>query len=170
MSEMRAYTWKPRTSFAIDVQKAGEELDRLKGHNSGELTPEAVVDAARNPKNPLHSAFEWDDAKAAQEHRLQTAGLLIRSIVVTVTASDQSPTQVNLKVTATPGSGGTSTARIIPPEELHRAKVEKGWREIDAWRTTYGELPEFIGISMALSGFLSTRAVPVKSVKKSAAA
>ena len=36
----------------------------------GKLKPEAVVEAAKDPASPLHARFEWDDGKAAQEHRL----------------------------------------------------------------------------------------------------
>jgi hypothetical protein len=34
-----------------------------------ELTEQIVVDAARSPDSPLHSLFEWDDAKAARKYR-----------------------------------------------------------------------------------------------------
>jgi len=166
MSELRAYAWKPRTSFAIDVQKAGQELDRLKGHNSGDLTPEAVIEAAKDGKNPLHGAFEWDDSKAAHQHRLQTAGLLIKSIVVTITkADDGKPEPLSVTVTQQK-SGGTTTAAVISPEELHARRVQRGWSDLEDWRKQYGELPEFSGIAAALSGFLAMRAA---EKKKSAA-
>lgn len=47
---------------------------------SGELTPEAVVQAARDRRSPLHSFFVWDDKVAAHKHRLEQARELIRSV------------------------------------------------------------------------------------------
>lgn len=47
-----------------------------------ELTPRLVLDRARDPQHPLHDRFEWDDAKAAEKHRLAQAGDLIRSVKV----------------------------------------------------------------------------------------
>jgi hypothetical protein len=44
----------------------------------GELTPELVVDAARDPEHPLHSRFEWDDAVAGEAWRREQAHDLIR--------------------------------------------------------------------------------------------
>jgi hypothetical protein len=45
------------------------ELERLAAEYGDDLTPQIVVDAARPPDSPLHSLFEWDNAKAARKHR-----------------------------------------------------------------------------------------------------
>lgn len=158
MSETRAYAFKPRITFPIDAQTAGEALERVKGHNSGDLTPEAVVEAAKDKRNPLHAVFEWDDSKAAHEYRLQQAGVLIRSVVVTVSRALPASEAVDVRVTDTSRSGGASTAKVVSAEELHRAKVDRGWRELEDWHKQYGVLPEFVGVAAALSGFLTMRA------------
>lgn len=44
----------------------------------GRLTPQKVVDAARDPDSPLHAEFIWDDAVAAEKHRLDKARRLLR--------------------------------------------------------------------------------------------
>lgn len=51
----------------------------------GAITPDMVVEAARDPASPLHECFEWDDAAAAQAHRRDQARALLRSIRVNVT-------------------------------------------------------------------------------------
>jgi hypothetical protein len=159
MTTGRAYSWKPRVQFPVDPQVAGEELDRIRGHNSGELSPEAVVQAAKEKKSPLHSVFEWDDKKAGHEFRLQQACVLIRSVVVTITPVEggekSEPMQVSVK--REPRGGGTATAQIIPQEELHRRKVDRGWSALEEWRSEYGSLPEFVGVNAALLGFMAAR-------------
>jgi hypothetical protein len=62
----------------LDITRALAELE----DQNGRITPEAVVAAARDPKSPLHKHFEWDDAAAAVEHRLNQARTLIRSVKV----------------------------------------------------------------------------------------
>jgi hypothetical protein len=141
--------------FNIDPQIAGAELDKIKGHNSGEITPEAVVKAAEPATSPLHALFEWDDAKAAVQQRLTTANLLIRSIVVTVTsAGPQAPQPINVSVTAAPASGGTASARVVSEAELHQAKVQRGWEELGKWLKTYSTLPEFEQIGGVVQALL----------------
>jgi len=58
-----------------------EELTRILDEN-GALTPQLVVDAARSPQHPLHSRFEWDDAKAGEAYRRSQAAELIRTVKV----------------------------------------------------------------------------------------
>lgn len=43
-----------------------------------QVTPEAVIEAARSPSNPLHGMFDWDVKTAAHAHWMETARGLIR--------------------------------------------------------------------------------------------
>lgn len=149
------YQWRPRMKFNIDPQLAGTELEKIRGHNSGDLSPEAVLKAAEQETSPLHPLFDWDNDRAAHQHRLGTANLLIRSIVVTVTsAGPQTPQPINVSVTASTAAGGTASARVVSETELHQAKVQRGWEELDKWTKIYAGLPEFAQIGMVLSAFL----------------
>lgn len=51
----------------------------------GRITPDVVLDAARDPASALHDQFEWDDSVAAHKHRLGQARQLIRNVEVHVT-------------------------------------------------------------------------------------
>jgi hypothetical protein len=64
-----------------------EALAAIAAGGNGILRPDSVVSAARAPDSPLHSHFEWDDTKAAAEHRLDQARGLIRTIKVVVTTN-----------------------------------------------------------------------------------
>lgn len=46
----------------------------------GALTPQIVLDEARDPEHPLHHRFEWDDAVAAEKWRREQAHELIQSV------------------------------------------------------------------------------------------
>jgi hypothetical protein len=53
-----------------------------------ELTPELVLDEARDTSHPLHSKFEWDDSIAAEAHRREQARHLIRTVKVSFVKAD----------------------------------------------------------------------------------
>lgn len=57
-------------------------LQELADKNDGRLTPEQVVEDAKDVTSPLHTEFQWDDAKAAISWRLETARRIIRSVKV----------------------------------------------------------------------------------------
>jgi len=63
---------------------ASQELNRLAKLHKGHLTPEAVIEAAKDPESPLHGEFTWDDAEAAHKYRLVQARALIRGAVMVV--------------------------------------------------------------------------------------
>lgn len=60
--------------------------------SDGRLTPETVLRDAKRKESPLHSSFEWDDKKAAHQHRLDTARELIRGVRLITTTET-----INLK-------------------------------------------------------------------------
>ena len=60
-----------------------DEITALRDRNNGRVTPVDVVDFARDPNTALHTAFTWDNQRAATEHRLDQARRLI-AVYVTV--------------------------------------------------------------------------------------
>lgn len=59
-----------------EVRDRLDTLYRQHGH----LTPEMVVEDAKDKKSPLHDAFNWDVKAAAYQHWLDTARTIIRSV------------------------------------------------------------------------------------------
>jgi hypothetical protein len=66
------------------VNDIAKELNRLAKKHRGNLTPEVVLEAAKDPASPLHSRFEWDDDVAAHKWRLEQARVLLRQTVFLV--------------------------------------------------------------------------------------
>lgn len=71
---MKGHTMR-RYEHQLAVQKRLQELEQ-----DGRLTPEAVIDDARDAKSPLHDEFEWDLEKAAYTAWLERARTLIRAV------------------------------------------------------------------------------------------
>lgn len=61
--------------FKADPQKCYDELPEV-------VTPQNVLDAARDENSELHKCFEWDDTVAAEKYRLKQARMLIQFFVV----------------------------------------------------------------------------------------
>lgn len=88
--ETKEYKWRIE-SFAkkVDVNDVIIEFEQIK-QKSGKLTPETVVQNAKNKKSILHELFEWDNTIAGEKYRLQQARTIINNVeVVTVSNGEQ---------------------------------------------------------------------------------
>lgn len=64
----------------INAQQSLEAMLDAIESKYGRLTPSVVVREARSPAHPLHRRFVWDDKRAGEIQRLNTARALIRSV------------------------------------------------------------------------------------------
>ena len=71
------------------------ELSRIYKRDKS-LKPSVVVDEAKPKQSVLHDDFEWNDKKAAIEHRLQTARHIIK--VAKITVAPNKPCEVVIHV------------------------------------------------------------------------
>jgi hypothetical protein len=65
---------------ATDAAVLGQRFELLA--QDSVLRPEAVVDDARSESSPTHHYFDWDDAAAAEQYRVNQARYYLRSIEV----------------------------------------------------------------------------------------
>jgi hypothetical protein len=79
----------------LTMQQKKEAIDGIAKANGGVVTPEAVVEAAKNPRHILHEVFDWNDQTAAHQHRLNAARQLISSIEVIVETDDVTVTAIS---------------------------------------------------------------------------
>lgn len=113
-------------------EEVRSELERI-ANEDGSLTPEMVVQAARDESSPLHDYFQWDSKIAAHAWRLEQARSLIRSVHVVITTTAQTVKTVGYvrdpeKPAGEQGyirtvsvMGQTEKARLILFEEFSRA-------------------------------------------------
>lgn len=70
-------TWRT-PKFKADANKCANELKQL----GNSITPEQIVDFAKNPDSELHKCFEWNDTIAAQKYRIHQARTVMCELVV----------------------------------------------------------------------------------------
>ena len=142
------YRWEVNHGFHVKAQAAGEELQRLNA--KGKLTPQRVVDAARKPTNPLHPAFDWNDATAAGKYRLTQARALIRSIRVIVSNGAERSTHAYLHLTDRSGLCYVDAQKVAEDVTLYQLALDEALGQLTGIRHRYEALQELRGVFHAI--------------------
>lgn len=124
------------------------ELARICDANSGELSPHAVVAAAKPRNAVLHSKFEWDNDKAGPAYRLIQAAELIRSIEVEYDRDEHGPKKIR-QYTCTSQAGAPErgvykrTEEVIEDLMSYQILLREFERSLADLKRRYGHLREF---------------------------
>ena len=134
------------------LRKYLPELKSIARRHNGVLRADDVVEFARNPESRLHNAFEWDDSKAAEQHRLHQARMLIR---VTVEVIPYTDTDFRAFVSlhgdrAQPRGGYRTTEAVLSNDDMRAALIEEALRDLQFWRRKYAQLKEFAAVYEAI--------------------
>lgn len=145
------YKWNRHGVAGVNAQAAGEELERIRVNNNGRLEPQDVVVAARSEDNPLHPAFEWNDALAAEAYRVDQARYVIRSIEVVI-EPEKAPKPVRAFVSVVRGEDRsyTSVSHAMSDPILRQQVLSAAMKEMEAWRDRYAELVELADVFAAI--------------------
>lgn len=120
-----AYIFRPGLSFGrINPNTAGRELERIRKKYK-QLAPRHVVAEAEPPKAPLHAAFEWDDSKAAQRWREDTARNLIRSVVIVRENDERAPMYVHVKRENREDNGYELLSHVVSQPDMLAVAIEE---------------------------------------------
>ena len=124
------------------AQKIGEALQTVATANKGRLTPKAVVNAARDPKSPLHRHFEWDNTKAAEAFRLEQARAIVR--VIRIDDADTAGTTVRafLSVGEKTGVSYRTLDDVRSSADLKAIVLRQAERDLKAFEDRYRELSD----------------------------
>lgn len=132
----------------LDAAAVGAHLEYLRKESKGELTPHDVVKDARSHNSPLHSFFEWDDGKAAEQHRLAQARGLIRAVVAIYTQPDKPAKRVKAFVHIAEAGAPhyRSMDHAMSQKKTRDIVLKQAWRELQSWRRRYSELQQFASL------------------------
>lgn len=133
--------------------KATKAVQELAERNSGIITPEIVLDAAKRKSSPLHPFFNWDDTKAAREYRLIQAAQLIRRIKVTIPATENRNVRIRAFVNIHEKPAGADEepkargiyvplADAMRHEDWREQLLKSCKRDVETFRSKYAALRE----------------------------
>lgn len=131
---MESVKWKIGGIFKADPQKCFEEI----GDKS--VSPEEVLNKARNEKSELHKCFEWNDGIAAEKYRLQQARMIINLLVVKTERDDEIPIRV-YQITSQRNTYQPSRLFLQQPDE-YRKLLERAKSELIAFKNRYKTISE----------------------------
>lgn len=116
----------------------------------GRLTPQLVIDAARDPGHPLHSRFEWNDAVAGEAWRRQQAHELIRRAKVVYREADESGPEKTVRAfVAIPSQDGhvfDPVEEVVEDPFRRQLTLNTMEREWKALLARYQEFEEFLSL------------------------
>jgi hypothetical protein len=146
------------SEFRANVQEIGEALDAISAAHGGELKPDYVVEAARDPSNPMHRHFEWDDSAAAQQWRLTQARQIIRVVrIERIEDGQEDLKRAFISAREEDGERSYHTYEaVVSSASLQRSLVEAAERELAQWIRRFNSLPvEIVDLAEQLRSALS---------------
>lgn len=131
--------WKPgfESLHKADAQLVAEEISSI-GESA---TPSEIVDKARDNGTELHKCFEWDDAIAAEKHRLHQARQLVCHLVIRETVHEDKP-PIRFFFKPDSGAGYQPTQIIVRNQDRYQALLADAMRDLEALRVKYRSLAE----------------------------
>lgn len=144
---MSGYTWRSGQGAPVDAEVFAAEVDRLHARD-GVASPKAIVDEARDPRSPLHPAFEWDDDRAGELYRRSQARKFVRALVVVEEDESESTAFHNVRVVsdARRARGYVPQVEVLADEGLYAQTVASVRRQLLTLRGRHRELVELKGV------------------------
>lgn len=153
--------WKKGSRFKSDPQKAFEEIESIRLRNGGDADAETIVREARNPALEIHQDYEWDDSKAAHQHRLSTARLMLRCFIEPPppSANTARPQRVYEVVTIEEGNQPKKVYRsvkdIMADPDSRAELLGRAMRELISFRNRFRDLQELAVVLRAVDELLT---------------
>lgn len=134
--------WKIKGLYKADAQKVADEI------GEGAVTPEDVLEKAKDKNSELHKCFEWDDSIAAQKYRLQQARAIIVNLVYSPRTEDEHPVRC-FQIT-TEKKTYRPTTQVLVQEDEYQALLKRAKAELEAFKRKYHTLTELEAIFEAM--------------------
>lgn len=144
----KQYAWKEGTRLPVSADVAASELKRIK-RVEGVLKAQIVVDHARDPSNPIHKCFKWDDTEAANSYRLYQARCLMHNLYTVKWKEDEAtpdrPFIFNVQ-TEEDGRQYKTAAEIMDDRPAYDYLFDNAVAIIKGWRKRFAHIKELEGI------------------------
>ena len=130
--------WKMGGFFDADAEKVADEILDI----GGTVTPQQVLEKARNENTELHKCFEWDDAIASEKYRLIQARDVIRFLVIEEEQEPEERPKIKAFYVTEPSGGYKPVELIVRQEDEYKKLLERAWAELRAFKAKYAMLTE----------------------------
>lgn len=136
------YKWKIEGVWKQDANLVGKELEVLANENN--LTPEAVLNIAKDENSSLHNLFEWNDEIAAEKYRLSQARQIIQQIVVVNNHPNAEVREIRAFVTESKNNGHYQLITTVIEDPItYEVLLKRAKLELQAFKDKYKSIVEF---------------------------
>lgn len=126
--------WKIKGIFKADAQKVADEIGEKR------VTPQEVLDKARDENSELHKCFEWNDSVAAEKYRLQQARAIIVNLVYSPKTEEEQPVRC-FQIT-TERCTYQPTKMFLVQKDEYQSLLKRAKAELDSFKEKYKTLSE----------------------------
>ena len=126
--------WKIKGIYKADAQKVADEI------GDGKVTPQEVLEKARDENSELHKCFEWDDSVAAEKYRLQQARAIIVNLVYAPKTEEEQPVRC-FQIT-TERCTYQPTKMFLVQEDEYQSLLKRAKSELENFKAKYKTLSE----------------------------
>lgn len=138
---MTVSTWTPIGSQLyknVDPQKVATEILSI----GDDVTPQQIVEAAKEESSELHKCFEWDDTVAAQKYRVFQARQVVCNLIIAKPEDKpEAPTVRYFHKTET-GAGYKPATFVFKVDSEYQNLLQRAWSELRAFKAKYSCLKE----------------------------
>lgn len=139
---MQSISWKI-DRYKADANEAYAEITRLE-----KITPQNVVELARNENSVIHNDFEWNDEIAGEKYRNIQAADMIRSFVVETKEEEKEPVRA-LQITTTTNVY-KPTEFFLKNEDEYQSLLKRAKMELQGFKKRYSRIAELEDIFKAI--------------------
>lgn len=150
------YSWGD-FSYPVPAEIVGKECEKIEKRD-GVITSESLLDSARDSKSKIHKLFEWDDAVAGEQWRLQQARNVLHNLKVTVIKTeDEEPKKIRAYMNTNPARAKGTYMNVN--EALSKVDAREGIlirakKELIAFVDKYSELEELSDVTKTIKLYL----------------
>lgn len=126
--------WSINGVFKADANKCYAEIIDLK-----DITPQTVLEKAKDKKSELHKCFEWDNDAAAEKYRIIQAGNVIRMLYIVPSNKDVPPVRV---LSRTSNTVYQPTRTFVTNKNEYEDLLKRALSELESFRKKYNTLSE----------------------------
>lgn len=131
-------SWKMTGIFQADAQKVAEEISKI----GEEVTPDQIVEAAKDENTELHKCFEWDDTSAANKWRIYQARQVLCHLVIRHEEEPEEAPPVRVFYKIDHNEGYKRSEIIFKNDDEYQKLLQAAYAELRAFKIKYARLQE----------------------------
>ena len=134
--------WRVQGIYKADAKKVADEI------GNDRITPQEMIEKARNEQSELHKCFEWNDTVAAEKYRLQQARIVLSMLVFKPKAEEEHP--VRIFSLTTEKAVYMPTKSFLVQADEYQDLLKRALAELETFKKKYSTLNELEEVFKAI--------------------